>query len=466
MTPESRRVEFGAFVFELSDQTLFCGDKRVPLRPQAARALLYLIENRHRVVLRTELMELLWHGTNLDANQSLNTIIGSIRKTLGDSPQVPSYIETIPTKGFRFIASTYKRNMAWLSNPALRITSFAIAIICGISIVFVLSLSSQHRGLTTLSPATKGGLSEEVRFAFLQGLQAYQAGQRQLSQSYFERTTSMQPDFALGHLWLGKSKLPQWDMNIDDAIEAEPHVLRAVQLNSDLPNAYLLLAYIAIIRHNDVPLAQSFIAKTLALDPTNIEVRILKRNARLAIGDAMGALAEIDKINSIDPLTLVQMGVYGWSMLIAEQYRSAATRCRESLKLAHRIALSHGCLYETYLALDELELARLHAIEVMKHRYADESEVSQISALPIADALHAYWKWNLEYLEGQPSTAGRVYELALTNLRLGRKEESILNLQVIVNQRQYPFVTFIASDPRLKPLRDLPEANLLFSLFQ
>jgi Tol biopolymer transport system component len=64
-----------------------------------------LIENAPRVVTREELRDRLWPAdTNVDFDTSLNTAVRKIRQALGDSPESPRYIETVPRKGYRFIA--------------------------------------------------------------------------------------------------------------------------------------------------------------------------------------------------------------------------------------------------------------------------------------------------------------------------------------------------------------------------
>jgi TolB-like protein/DNA-binding winged helix-turn-helix (wHTH) protein/tetratricopeptide (TPR) repeat protein len=64
----------------------------VSLEPKALRLLLYLIENRGRLVRKQELLDAVW------------TSVGLLRKTLDDDSREPRFIETVPTAGYRFIA--------------------------------------------------------------------------------------------------------------------------------------------------------------------------------------------------------------------------------------------------------------------------------------------------------------------------------------------------------------------------
>ncbi len=94
-------------VFELSTMPLRLSRAGEPitLQPQPARALKLLIENRGQIVTREMLREYLWgKGTFLDHEQGINFALRKIRIALGDSPSAPSFIETVPRLGYRFVA--------------------------------------------------------------------------------------------------------------------------------------------------------------------------------------------------------------------------------------------------------------------------------------------------------------------------------------------------------------------------
>lgn len=87
-----------------TDDYLFTdeGDKK-SLEPRVFDVLIYLIENRDRIVTKDELIEKLWSGRVI-TDSALNTCIRSIRKALGDSREKQMYIRTFPKRGFQFIA--------------------------------------------------------------------------------------------------------------------------------------------------------------------------------------------------------------------------------------------------------------------------------------------------------------------------------------------------------------------------
>src|SRR5262249_48344945 len=73
------------------------------LRQQTFQVLIYLLEQRQRLVTKDELIEKIWNGTAVTDN-ALVQCIADIRKALGDDSRNPRLIKTIPKLGYRFIA--------------------------------------------------------------------------------------------------------------------------------------------------------------------------------------------------------------------------------------------------------------------------------------------------------------------------------------------------------------------------
>jgi len=82
---------------------LFKADRVLPVEPKALDLLIFLVENRGRLVERRELIDAIW-GDAFVTDHVLNRAIGQLRKLLADDSKVPRYIETVPTRGYRFIA--------------------------------------------------------------------------------------------------------------------------------------------------------------------------------------------------------------------------------------------------------------------------------------------------------------------------------------------------------------------------
>src|SRR6266481_6297645 len=96
---------FGVFEFDARSGELRRGGVPIKLRDQSSRILVYLLEHAGQMVTREELRQHLWPSdTFVDFDHSLNSAVMKLREALGDSADKPLYIETIPRKGYRFVA--------------------------------------------------------------------------------------------------------------------------------------------------------------------------------------------------------------------------------------------------------------------------------------------------------------------------------------------------------------------------
>src|SRR5919108_6337609 len=101
----SHVVRFGIFEVDLRAEELRKNGSKLRLRGQPFQVLAMLLEQPGEVVTREELQQRLWpQGTFVDFDHSLNTAINKIREVLGDSAERPRFVETLPRRGYRFIA--------------------------------------------------------------------------------------------------------------------------------------------------------------------------------------------------------------------------------------------------------------------------------------------------------------------------------------------------------------------------
>ena len=96
---------FGVFELEASTGELRRNGVKLKLQDQPYQVLLKLLEHAGQTVTREELRSTLWPAdTFVDFETGLNTTIKRLRETLGDSAENPAFIETVPKRGYRFIA--------------------------------------------------------------------------------------------------------------------------------------------------------------------------------------------------------------------------------------------------------------------------------------------------------------------------------------------------------------------------
>ena len=109
---------------------------RIKLQDQPLQLLAFLLEKSGQVVTREELRQQLWPGnTFVDFDKSLGVAVLKVREALGDSATNPTFLETLPRRGYRFIAPVSRgtqvpgfRWMDWPKKRAKRLDSLSHAV--------------------------------------------------------------------------------------------------------------------------------------------------------------------------------------------------------------------------------------------------------------------------------------------------------------------------------------------------
>ena len=95
---------FGEYRIDLERRELWHAETRVHVEPQVFDLLVYLVQNRDRVVSKDDLIASVW-GDRIVSESTLTSRINSARKVVGDSGADQKLIRTVPRKGFRFVGA-------------------------------------------------------------------------------------------------------------------------------------------------------------------------------------------------------------------------------------------------------------------------------------------------------------------------------------------------------------------------
>src|ERR1700733_339285 len=98
------KICFGVFELDCDAMELRKRGVLVRLQDQPFRVLAMLAERPGEIITREQLQERIWGDTFVDFDQSLNKAVNRVREALNDDPGSPQYIETVPRRGYRFIA--------------------------------------------------------------------------------------------------------------------------------------------------------------------------------------------------------------------------------------------------------------------------------------------------------------------------------------------------------------------------
>ena len=103
MAKHSRQLEFGPFRLDREERVLRREGQPVPLRPKDFDMLVVLLENSGRIVEKDDLLQRVWPDTFVE-EANLSHHVFTLRKALGEGDDEAIYIETIPRRGYRFVA--------------------------------------------------------------------------------------------------------------------------------------------------------------------------------------------------------------------------------------------------------------------------------------------------------------------------------------------------------------------------
>ena len=125
---DATRYKFGLYEANLESGELFRNGQKLRMQEQPFQVLVAMLERPAEVVTREELRQRLWPSdTFVDFDHSLNTAINKLRDALGDGASNPRFIETLPRRGYRFIAPVQAVREESETPPVLTPPAVALA---------------------------------------------------------------------------------------------------------------------------------------------------------------------------------------------------------------------------------------------------------------------------------------------------------------------------------------------------
>jgi DNA-binding winged helix-turn-helix (wHTH) protein len=185
----SNRLRFGSFELDVRSRELRNGSVVVRLQEQPIEILRLMLERPGDVITREELRQRLWpDGTFVDFEHSLNAAIKRLRAALGDDADKPTFIETVPRRGYRFIGRVPGRNEdgapAAAGSPRVRLVVLPFSNLSDDSSQEYFSDGLTEELIAQLGPLCRGQVGIIARWSSmffkgsLQGQPAARAGDR------------------------------------------------------------------------------------------------------------------------------------------------------------------------------------------------------------------------------------------------------------------------------------------------
>ena len=152
-----REYHFGNFVIDQNAWQLSHQDQAVHLEPTVLKLLIFLVENRDRMVLKRELLDTVW-GDTFVSESALSKAVARLRKALGDDPHRPKYIETVHSLGYRFIAEVQSIEQPIEKGPIRaknRRGAIAAMVFAGALAIVIVLFSQELSDLWTQKPGAE-----------------------------------------------------------------------------------------------------------------------------------------------------------------------------------------------------------------------------------------------------------------------------------------------------------------------
>lgn len=347
---ETQTLAFGPFTLDARTLELRRDGEVVAIAPQPARLLVALASRAGELVTREELRQRVWgDDTFVDFERGLNFCVLQARNALRDEAKNPRYIETLPKRGYRFIAGVQRNDVAREGTTTSRplVASLAIATIILAILFFALRPQPSTRHLTSHVPA--------AHEAYLRGRQLYQQrATPRIEQSVVElrKAISLEPDFALPYIALAESlhalAMRERIAPRDAAIEIRNASARALQLAPDYGSAHATEAMRQCWYEWNWDAAEASYRKAIALDARNGSA--LHDHGWLLIirGKFDEGIAEIRRAQELEPSNPRANMHVAWAYIYTRRFEDAIREANRALELSPGFDEALACLESAY----------------------------------------------------------------------------------------------------------------------
>lgn len=478
MSTGAERLRFDDFELRPESGELFRGARPVRLQQQPARVLGLLARRSGQVVSREEIAREIWGEDHfVDAEQGLNYCVRQIRIALGDEAGDPRFVETVPRRGYRFVASVEPVPLApTVAGTAVpvepaasgtRRALLALAVLLAALWVIVGMRSAAHRAddgpraapagiaapVLAERPGAPPGVPAEAYEAYLEGVylaEKQRVEDRLRAVEPLSWAIEQAPGFAAAHAAWAKLQIGLLRPPAEALPEAERAADRALELDPSLATAHLVKGEVAKYLHRDWAAAESSYRRALELEPSSIETLLAYGHLLSALGRHDQAIAIVQRARGLDPASALISSDLAFYYYFARRFTLAEKTARATLELEPGNVWAHAGLVFTALERGDRE----GAVTAARDQLA--AEVAAERARPPAKdprTLEDYWRARLAIYDGW---RGRGYYVspaadATLHLALGDVERALELLEQACDERSLSLM--LAVDPRFDELR-------------
>ncbi len=492
-----RAFEIGPWRIEPGLDRLQRGTESVAIEPRAMDLLVCLARHAGETVSKETLLEEVWKGAFVVEGVVPKTL-SALRAALGDDATKPSYILTVPRRGYRLIAPVRWLEEAPRERPAadrpapamdaepaaekpragqprlerhrgLLRTAIGLAVASALGWLF---LAAGEKRLTETSPATPP-VSDSVERLVLEARNLW--GQRGVD-SVRRATDLMQqavkeaPESAEARAWLALSLMTRANYlggGEEACARAAEQARLALALDSEDPIALCAAGVVALQVEFDARKAIAALERSVALDPKFVPARQFLAEALTIAGEQASALAMIDQALALEPLSALLHGVRGNILLRADRPLAALEAYERVLVLEPRFTWVYRNRARPLVLLGR----EREAVESLysERRLTNErpEHLATLRAAIDRDGLEGYWRWRLERyatLRGQ-GIEPRPFPLAEALAGAGQTEAALIELAKAPVCPEVDTFLYGRESPAFDALRDDPRFIAIYARF-
>ena len=453
-------VGFGPFSLSRCPRQLLRGRVPVHLRPQALRLLSLLVDHAGETVSREQIRETLWPERHVDFERGTHLLIREIREALHDDAASPAYIETVPRRGYRFVAKVRPVARSAKSNvhahdriahgvfrkraSALGLAALCVAMVAIATALFLTRLSQGPQGAA--QPRSAAYLS------YAKGNYLLEQGRRDdlgKSVALFEEALIADTSYAPAYAGLADALTRQRKFD-----SAERYALKAVSIDPLNGHALVTLGIIAAQRDWDWDRSVSYADRAIASDPENANAFALRASLYLILGDLEQAIIAAEAAYVIDPLSALIQSDVGWIHYVAGNFVTAKRHCEDADDLAPNLHFGRQCLIRIGIAIGDQEYVSSIALPLIgSARDSGNYRVGAFDAT-LDNRFETYFDWRRDQLDALRVDDNALAELLAAGYAEIGDHESAAELISRATDARGPLLPLLLRDPVFVPLRD------------
>ena len=472
MTAQDRRVHvlrFSVFELDLERRELRRRGVAVPLPPQAFTVLEQLLRHAGEVVTRDEMRLALWpEGGDVDHERGLNYCVNRVRRALGDDAQTPRFLETLPRRGYRFLAEVDvvlapPRDASAAPAATSRRTAPALRpLVVGATVLlFAFQAGGTHKRRSEPGQAGVPSLDPVAQEAFQRGRRLLDEGPTGWRQSitWFQEAARRDAGFALARYGLADAYMRLGENGVLPPGEAFPAARRAALETIEIEERVEPLVILAALQLNydwDWDGAERTIRRALALDEDSLDARLFYARLLSASGRHTEAMQAIRETEARVPGCPVIVRDAAFIHYRARRFDEAARLFGDWAALEPDRADPHHWLALLHYAMGRLPEAKREGRVALARGGAVPTYLARYDALEPGPAMAFYVRGSIRYLERLASQQSVTPDdLARLRAQLGEREDALRDLRRAADERSPRLLPYLV-DPAFDSLRQDP----------